>query len=55
VTTSTVATETKTVTVHWIDGTSETYQGTTRVFEGVLHIYGHTAVHIPLANIRYWE
>ena len=49
-------TATTTVTVVWIDGNTETYEGTTRVFEGVLHVYDRDgAIHIPLANIRYWQ
>jgi hypothetical protein len=50
-----VITETATVVVTWMDGVTETYDGQTRVHDGVLHIYGSGEVmHIPLANIRYW-
>lgn len=43
------------VVVTWIDGLEETYHGSTRLSDGVLHVYDHQQTyHIPLANVRFW-
>jgi hypothetical protein len=48
--------DTRTVIVTWNDGLTDTYEGMTRVFEGVLHVYtAERVLHIPLTSIRYWE
>ena len=55
-TTTTPDVSVNTVRVVWIDGRTVTFRGQTRVFEGVLHVYCRPEpVHIPLANIRYWQ